>query len=348
MPAIAPPSKVLVTGANGFIAVWLVNNLLERGYTVRGTVRSEAKAQYLRERFSSYGDKHEVVVVEDVTKDGAFDEAVKDIDGILHTASPCHVDADDPNEVIVPAVRGTISIMESALKYGPSVKRIIVTSSCATINKMDSTSVTYTEADWAEQTIQAVKEKGRDAGGMIKYRASKTLAEKAAWEFYETHKGAVAWELAVINPPWPSIHDVSTPENLNSSTLTWYKNIIQLASEGATNDLLAVTGACYVDVRDLVEAHALALEKAAAGGERFIVSAGISAWQDFIDAGNKLDPPPRLSLPLRKSLRNTGITNPAPVYFFDSSKATRILGIKFRSLAETTKDTLADYEERGW
>ena len=68
MPAVDPGSKVLVTGANGYIAVWVVRVLLERGFAVRGTVRSESKAGYLKKMFSSYGDKHEVVVVEDIAK----------------------------------------------------------------------------------------------------------------------------------------------------------------------------------------------------------------------------------------------------------------------------------------
>jgi uncharacterized protein YbjT (DUF2867 family) len=68
MPAIKPGSKVLVSGANGYVATWIVRVLLERGFSVRGTVRSESKAEYSRRMFSSYGDKHEVVVVEDFTK----------------------------------------------------------------------------------------------------------------------------------------------------------------------------------------------------------------------------------------------------------------------------------------
>lgn len=60
--------KVLVTGANGFIAMWVVKYLLDRGYSVRGTVRSESKAKHVREVFSKYGDKFEVVIVEDITK----------------------------------------------------------------------------------------------------------------------------------------------------------------------------------------------------------------------------------------------------------------------------------------
>ncbi len=68
MPSISPPSKVLVSGANGYIAIWIVRTLLERGFAVRGTVRSEAKGEHLKNTFESYGNKLEIVVVDDITK----------------------------------------------------------------------------------------------------------------------------------------------------------------------------------------------------------------------------------------------------------------------------------------
>ena len=68
MPTTSSNDKVLVTGANGYIAVWLVQQLLDQGYSVRGTARSESKGKHLKETFSKYGDKFEFVVVDDITK----------------------------------------------------------------------------------------------------------------------------------------------------------------------------------------------------------------------------------------------------------------------------------------
>ena len=68
MPAIAPASKVLVSGANGYIATWVVRKLLEHGYAVRGTVRTETKGAFLLDMFKSYADKLELVVVEDIAR----------------------------------------------------------------------------------------------------------------------------------------------------------------------------------------------------------------------------------------------------------------------------------------
>jgi hypothetical protein len=97
MVATPSPAKVLVTGANGFLATWVVKKYLEAGYSVRGTVRSLSKSAFLNDKFAHYGERFELVVVEDITKDGAFDEAVKGVDAIAHTASPFHFKATDPD-----------------------------------------------------------------------------------------------------------------------------------------------------------------------------------------------------------------------------------------------------------
>ena len=91
-----------------------VKDLLENGYKVRGTVRSEEKGDYLAKLFE--GQPFEYVIVEDIGTDGAFDEAVKGIDAVAHTASPFHMNAKDPNELITPALQGTAGIQKSVQK----------------------------------------------------------------------------------------------------------------------------------------------------------------------------------------------------------------------------------------
>jgi nucleoside-diphosphate-sugar epimerase len=97
MVAISAPAKILLTGANGYLATWIVKKYLEAGYSVRGTVRSLSKGAFLKDKFAHYGDRFELVVVEDITKDGAFDEAVKGVDAIAHTASPFHYKSTNPD-----------------------------------------------------------------------------------------------------------------------------------------------------------------------------------------------------------------------------------------------------------
>ncbi|OSD07838.1 NAD-P-binding protein [Trametes coccinea BRFM310] len=341
MPAITS-GKVLVTGANGYIAVWVVKTLLEQGFSVRGTVRSESKAVHLRKLFKSYGDHFEVVIVEDITKDGAFDEAVKGVDAIEHTASPFHFKAIEPDELIVPAVHGTTSVLKSAQKYGTSVKRVVITSSCAAVLTPSTEPRVFSESDWNEASIQEVKEKGRDAAGPAKYRASKTLAERAAWEFYEQNKGSLSWDLVVLNPPFvfgPAIHDVDIPDNLNESARDWFFNVVRGKLD---NDALVNIGSSYVDVRDLALAHSLALQKPEAAGERIIVSAGPWKWQDFVSAAHRFDN----RLPAGN--KSYDPTKAVHLIQYSPDKERRILGIQFRSLEETTKDTIDDFKARGW
>ena len=223
MVAVSSPAKVLVTGANGYLAVWIVKKYLESGYSVRGTVRCLSKGAFLKERFAEYGERLELVVLEDITKDGAFDEVVKGVDAIVHTASPFHYNAIDPGgrsnrsrnilnvyavgdafhtELIVPAVLGTTSILNSALKYGAGVKRIVLTSSVAAMREEDSTPCEYDETSWNKAAIAEVASNGTAAGPIKIYSVSKTLAENAAWKFVAGNKAELAWDLVVINPPW--------------------------------------------------------------------------------------------------------------------------------------------------
>ncbi|KAG5719284.1 putative uncharacterized oxidoreductase [Termitomyces sp. T112] len=347
MPTVAPGDKVLVSGANGYIAIWVVRRFLEKGYAVRGTVRSVDKGKYLEEYFKSYGDKFEVVVVQDITKEGAFDEAVKGVDAVAHTASPFYLDAASVDELYKPAVNGTVSILKSAQKNGSHIKRVVVTSSTASVLEIGVDKV-FTEADWNEHAIREVEEQGDAALGMIKYRASKTLAEKAAWEFYNTNKANLKWDLSVLNPPFvfgPAIHELKSLDALNTSLRQWYDAVL---GNNQNETFLKVQGSTYIDVRDVAEAHTLALEKEAAGGERIIISAGSYVWQDWLDVARSLSPSPIPSHPnLPAGYPGAGATAKPPLSY-DTSKAQRILGLKYRTKVEVTRDTLADFEKRGW
>ncbi|KAG6830276.1 hypothetical protein H0H92_001542 [Tricholoma furcatifolium] len=347
MPTISAGDKVLVSGANGFIAIWVVRRFLEKGYAVRGTVRSADKGKYLQEYFSSYKDKLEIVVVEDITKEGAFDEAVKGVDAIAHTASPFYLTAASVKELIEPAVNGTVSILKSAAKNGHGVKRVVVTSSCASVLEVGSDKI-FTEADWNELAIREINEQGDAAPGPSKYRASKTLAEKAAWEFYEKNKADIKWDLSVLNPPFvfgPAIHELKNVDALNTSSRQWYDAVLV---DGKSESFLKTQGSSFIDVRDVAEAHTLALEKEAAGGERIIISAASYVWQDWLDAANSLSPSPIPSHPkLPVGYPGAGKTAKPPVRY-DTSKGERILGLKYRTAVEVTRDTLADFEKRGW
>ncbi|KAJ7599044.1 D-lactaldehyde dehydrogenase [Mycena floridula] len=349
MPVVPAGSKILVSGASGYIAAWVVRTLLEKGYSVRGTVRSAAKGNFLKETFASYGDKFEFVLVEDIEKDGAFDEAVKDVDAIEHTASPFHYRVNDPQDLIGPAVQGTVGILQSVVKNGSKVKRIVVTSSCASVLSIHDEPKVFSESDWNEQAIKQVEELGKSAPAQVVYRASKTLAEKAAWAFVEKNKAEIGWDLVVLNPPFvfgPFIHQVDKPESLNTSAHAWYNTLLTENMGGLSVEALRTTGSCWIDVRDLAEAHARALDTEAASGERIIISAGPFVWQEWLDVANSLEPSPIPSRKISKGAPTSAAISHKINY--NTSKGLKIFGIKYRTREELARDTLEDFERRGW
>ncbi|OJT09208.1 hypothetical protein TRAPUB_14345 [Trametes pubescens] len=344
MPAVTS-GKVLVTGANGFVAVWVAKTLLDAGFSVRGTVRSESKAGHLRTLFASAGDKFEVVIVDDITKEGAFDAHVGDVDAIAHTASPFHLNGVEPDELIVPALQGTLSVLRSARAHAPNLRRVIVLSSVAAVvrkNPNPAEMLVLDEASWNEEDIVTVREQGAAAPGGAKYTASKTLAERAAWDFVEKEKAAIGWDLVTLCPPFifgPFLHEVAKPELLNTSAQLWYFMVVKGTFD---NETLANGGGSWVDVRDIAQAHVLALLKPEAAGNRFIMSSQEFKFQDFLTAAHKIEP----TLPAG----NTSY-DPSQAKFeiaYDNTRAKTVLGIKFRTMAETTKDTLEDFKARGW
>lgn len=137
----------------------------------------------------------------------------------------------------MPAVHGTTGILKSALAHAPSVKRVVVTSSCAAVVTPSPDAHVFSEKDWNEASIAEVNEKGKAAAAVAKYRASKTLAERAAWEFVEKHKGEIGWDLVVLNPPFvfgPFLHEVDKPENLNESAHQWHETVVKGTQDDET------------------------------------------------------------------------------------------------------------------
>ena len=144
-------SRILVTGVTGFIGAHVADQFLQAGYVVVGTTRKAHKADKLKQYFlNKYGKKFEVYESGDIEQEGAFDNAVKDVEIIAHLASPVVITAEDPiKEVITPAIVGTINILNSAVKYGKQVKHVIVTSSMFSVTSADvSDRYIYTEIDW--------------------------------------------------------------------------------------------------------------------------------------------------------------------------------------------------------
>ena len=105
-------------------------------------------------------------------------------------------------DLIIPAVRGTTSILNSALKHGSTLKRVILTSSVAAVREDTTVPRVFNESNWNNAAVEAVKTKGSAVGPVTIYLASKTLAEKVAWEFVAAYGSQIPWDLVVLNPPW--------------------------------------------------------------------------------------------------------------------------------------------------
>ncbi|KDP38534.1 hypothetical protein JCGZ_04459 [Jatropha curcas] len=170
---------VCVTGASGFIGSWLIMRLLERGYTVRATVRdpdNRKKVQHLLELPKA--KTHLSFWKADLSLEGSFDEAIQGCTGVFHVATPMDFDSKDPeNEVIKPTINGVLDIMRACAK-AKTVKRIVFTSSAGTVDVEEHRKEVYDENCWSDLKFIQTK---KMTGWM--YFVSKSLAEKAAWDY---------------------------------------------------------------------------------------------------------------------------------------------------------------------
>ena len=249
--------KILVTGASGFIAGHCILDLLEHGYEVRGTVRDLKKAPALKAMFAKYTDKADSIefAQADLLSDAGWAEAAEGCDGLFHLASPVPLQQPkNADEVIRPAVEGALNALKAAKNAG--IKRVVLTSSIAAVmfGHKEKHRV-FTEADWTNADVTDVA-----------YYKSKTLAEKAAWDFVEGTDIQLSTVLPglVLGPALES--DYGTSLQLIVEMLKGkYPVVPQIGFEA-------------VDVRDIASLHRLAYESPEAVGKRFI---GTNGWVMF-------------------------------------------------------------------
>jgi len=341
MVAVSSPAKVLVTGANGYVATWITKKYLEAGYSIRGAVRSLSKSAFLNDEFGHYGERFELVVVEDISRDGAFDEAVKGVDAIAHTASLIQINPTNPDDVIVPAVRGTTSILNSALKHGSTVKRVILTSSSVAVCGATTVARVLDESNWNDAAVEALKTKNSEMQPFVVYMASKTLAEKAAWEFVAAHGSEISWDLVALNPPLilgPSLVPAPTADDINLSQ----RQIYDTLTGGRTGPQLRIQ-ANWLHVAVAAEAHVRATHAAGAGGERIIVTSGNFFYQDFLDSAAELGIP---NVPRGEPGSTKGI---AILTNYKSRKAEELLGLTPATpLKDVVAESVKDFKAHGY
>ncbi len=181
--------------------------------------------------------------------------------------------ADPKKDLIDPAVIGTTGILKAIARSAPTVRRVVITSSFAAIldaDKVGKPDTVFTEASWNPVTIDNIHESPATA-----YRASKTLAERAAWDFVGDKKNGVKFDLVTVNPPLvfgPVVHYLAALDSINTSSERWAEIL-----QGKWKEAVPPTGAVFnwVDVRDVATAHVKGgLELPEAGGKRIFTSAG--------------------------------------------------------------------------
>ncbi|KAJ3540760.1 hypothetical protein NMY22_g4163 [Coprinellus aureogranulatus] len=372
MPSIQPGSKVLVTGGNGFIGAWVIHTLLAEGFSVRAVVRSEDKAKPLQEHYSTHDQddkvrdavangKLEFAYVEDFTKEGSFDGVVEGVEAICHLASPISTGNRPADEFILPALNGTRNLLRAASLPSSTVKRFIYCSSTASIYRpltppspddpalSEYETVVWDESNWANsvETLKAAQEKGEDAPFMVKYSASKTLAERAAWDWVKEKKGEIGWDLVVLNPPFVLGPPLIRAHPIVTSVEWWYRVVVKGESNSKPELLDYRSSFSYVDVRDFAQAHIISLTNDAAADNRFITAAGSMAWQNAIDVANSLAPTlAPLKTPITKGVE--GLRLEPLVSRYNAEKSRKVLGIQYRPFEESVKDMVKELSERGY
>ncbi|MCD7441142.1 aldehyde reductase [Streptomyces lincolnensis] len=328
-------ARVLVTGGTGFIGSWCVTALLDAGHTVRTTVRDLRREPALRSWLGAaapFDDDRLTVVRADLEHPDGWDEAVADCDFVLHVASPTlrRTPAND-DELVVPAREGVLRVLRAARDAG--VRRVVLTSAFGAVGiGHPRRSTPFTEEDWTDVD-----------GDIPPYQRSKTLAERAAWQFVGEEGGGL--EMAAVHPV-AVLGPLLGPDDPPSLRL------VRRMLEGRV-PACPPFGMGFVDVRDVADLHLRAMTDPAAAGERFLAVAGHSLRVVEIAGilrdrlGQRAAQVPTRELPVWLA-RALGAVNPELRLLrhqlgrdldATSTKAEKLLGWQARPIEDTVAET---------
>jgi dihydroflavonol-4-reductase len=332
---MAKLKTALVTGASGYIAKHIVQQLLDAGWKVCGSVRSKDKADQIRATMKAHVKNSEQLdkclefVELDLSNDLGWDDALKGVDALVHTASPFPMDQPkDENELIRPAVDGAVRALKAAQKAG--VTRVVMTSSSAAIISSDlpAGQKAYTEENWTDiNHITATP-----------YIKSKTLAEQAAWDFVSKNP---EMQLTCINPVFVQ----GTPlDPVMGTSVKVMKRILDRI-DPALPDLHFPT----VDVRDIAQMHVKALTTPASIGKRFIGADQTLSFLEFAQIIKDDNPNRKITTRVAPHwvIKILGLFDPAiksiiPLLGWrheaSNANARDILGIEFRDARQAVRN----------
>ncbi len=336
MTTINPKAPVLITGASGYVAGWIVKNLLETGHTVHATVRDPAKTKSVAhlQKIADNSTGTLKLFKADLLDEGAFDEAMAGCELVIHTASPFIISGfKDAHEALVrPALDGTRNVFAS-IERTPSVKRVVLTSSVAATygDNVDGLKVpngTFNETHW--NTSSTVDHQP--------YYYSKTVAEREAWKLHAEQSQPNRWDLVCVNPGLV-VGPALTTNSISASITT-----LQQFGDGTMRFGAPHLWNGLVDVRDVADAHVRAGFTPEANGRYIIcgdtlslLQMGSALRQQF---GSKypfpLVPAPKLAFwaiaPLFGMTRDYVSRNVGYKIGFDNSRSQRDLKIEYRDV----------------
>ncbi|EAT90059.1 hypothetical protein HBI56_043960 [Parastagonospora nodorum] len=348
----ASTGRVLLTGANGFVASHIVQGLIKRNYHIVGTVRSEQKARDVIALHPSWKDHITWANIADIGVTDVWEEVFKSgpFDYIIHNASPVDFTVKDFQLAMIdPAVKGTTSLLEASQRLGGStLKRVVISGSTASVSDyfhpVSKAREPYTEADWNQ--VEYAIEKGDVVAA---YVASKTLAERAAWKFMETNKPTFG--MTVLNPYviiGPMLQPAAGPDNVPSTNVFPVFNFLN----GTYRDIETLTFPAwhYVDVRDVALAHILSMTEPATNNKRILLVSGLITPQSIINIIRRNFPElhDRVIEGVPEKLMPDGV-EPTD---WDVRRSFEVLGNtwKYIRLEETIVDTVNDFldHEKRW
>lgn len=313
---------VCVSGAGGFIASHIVKQLLEKGYTVRGTVRNAADKEKNAHLWNLPGASERLQLFSaELLQPNAFDEPVQGCFAVFHTASPLpNSKATDPEaEIIKPAVEGTLTMMRSCIK-SPDLKVLVVTSSMAAIAPVPEPDV-KSEEHWSDPEGQ--KSRGSH------YGASKTLAERAVWDFAKS-EGA-KFRICTICPTLvlgPMLQ--ASPNATNLMLKNWLTN-------GRPNGVCPNDSWSFVDVRDCAAQHVAAMELETASGRYMSLEC---SWH-----WNELNPLLQELYPAQPPAKPCEGEPKRPTQF-DYTRQKQ-LGVELRKVPQILKEAIEELKAKG-
>ncbi len=350
MVIINKEKPVLVTGATGYVAGWLIKKLLEDGITVHAAVRNPENTVKLAHLNKLAAETAGTIryFKADLLDEGSFAEAMQGCELVYHTASPFTSGYKDPQkDLIDPAVKGTRNVLEQATKTA-SVKRVVLTSSCAAI---------YTDCSDAEAAPNGtLTEEMWNTTASLDYQPysySKTLAEQEAWNI---NRKQTVWDLVVINPSLVMGPPLN-PQQATSESMSMLKQM----GDGTMKSGVPNLGLGVVDVRDVATAHVNAGFKPNANGRNIISghNSNLLELAKIVHAsfGDRYKVPnralPKFVVWLVGPMVNKMITrnfvgkNINRVWKADHSKSVRELDMSYRPLKETMVDAFQVLVDEG-